>query len=538
MWKNISINKTIVMKIKLLFFCAMLIHCITFSQNIDIPDNNFKSYLLNNSEINTNDDDEIQVSEATSFTGEIAIAYSAISSLTGLEEFINITSLSLFSCSLNSINISSNTSLQKLDVSKNNLTVLDISEQKELLEELTFSENNIISMDVSLHTNLTKFVGAENELTGLDLSTNTLLVTVDVSDNEIEGSLNLNSENLVTMRANNNKLTSVDLNKASGLQFLGVKQNLLTALDLSNNKIVSQVDCARNKIENSLQLDSSNLYSLDCSYNELTTLDTSAALGTLKLVNCSDNNLTTLDFTSNTDLVQIDCEWNELTSLLVDGLDTWLQVINCHRNNLTSLNLDDNSNLRIINISYNNLNSLDVSNNPLLNNLFCSNNNLTALNLTNNPNLNHLDAPYNNLMTVDARNDNNTKMTSASKFRLSNNTNLQCVFVDNITYSIDTWTQIDPSGTFVIDEAACQALSVNSFSTVNVSLFPNPVKNSLEVTTNAQIKKVTFYNILGKKIKTSTSAKINVSDLKIGVYILEIDLKNDTKVIKKIVKQF
>ena len=38
---------------------------IGFGQNVNIPDANFKSYLVGNTSINTNGDSEIQVSEAT-----------------------------------------------------------------------------------------------------------------------------------------------------------------------------------------------------------------------------------------------------------------------------------------------------------------------------------------------------------------------------------------------------------------------------------------------------------------------------------------
>ena len=286
-----------------------------------------------------------------------------------------------------------------------------------------------------------------------------------------------------------------------------------------------------------MQLDSTELFTLDCNLNELTSLDTSASLENLTLVDCGNNNIASLDFRSNINLHQIDCDWNQLTSLLVDGVVTWLQVINCQRNSLTSLNVSDNINLTSINMSYNDIAAIDVTNNTKLSNFYCSNNDLTELNLTKNTDLTHLDAPYNNLMTVDARNGNNTKMSSASKFRLSNNPNLQCVYVDDITYSTATWTQVDASGTFVINESACQALSINSYEVSNINLFPNPVKNRLELSTSEPLKKVDVYNTLGKKVKTSTSTKINLSNLKSGIYILIIDLKNGDRITKKIVKE-
>ncbi|MCH7534683.1 MAG: hypothetical protein IH948_02875 [Bacteroidetes bacterium] len=43
------------------------------AQIVNIPDANFKSYLVGNSSINTNLDSEIQVSEATAFTGTVSL---------------------------------------------------------------------------------------------------------------------------------------------------------------------------------------------------------------------------------------------------------------------------------------------------------------------------------------------------------------------------------------------------------------------------------------------------------------------------------
>jgi len=41
------------------------------AQNVVIPDANFKAYLLGNSSINTNADNEIQVSEASAYSNTI-----------------------------------------------------------------------------------------------------------------------------------------------------------------------------------------------------------------------------------------------------------------------------------------------------------------------------------------------------------------------------------------------------------------------------------------------------------------------------------
>ena len=77
---------------------VLIITLINFSvfqaQIVNIPDANFKIKLLNhNPIIDLNNDNEIQVTEAESFNGSLAVSSGNISDLTGIEAFINITEL-------------------------------------------------------------------------------------------------------------------------------------------------------------------------------------------------------------------------------------------------------------------------------------------------------------------------------------------------------------------------------------------------------------------------------------------------------------
>jgi hypothetical protein len=60
-------------KMKKLLLILICLPFIGFGQpsNVNIPDANFKAYLVGNTAINTNGDNEIQVSEATPFVGSI-----------------------------------------------------------------------------------------------------------------------------------------------------------------------------------------------------------------------------------------------------------------------------------------------------------------------------------------------------------------------------------------------------------------------------------------------------------------------------------
>jgi hypothetical protein len=102
-------------KIKKLLLILLCLPMVGFGQNVNIPDANFKAYLVWNTAINTNGDAEIQISEATAFNGNIDCNFMNISDLTGIEDFSALTS---WDCGLNfftSLNVSSNTALTSLD---------------------------------------------------------------------------------------------------------------------------------------------------------------------------------------------------------------------------------------------------------------------------------------------------------------------------------------------------------------------------------------------------------------------------------------
>jgi len=121
---------------------------IGFGQPVNIPDVNFKAYLIGNTSININGDTEIQVSEANLFNGAIYCNNMNISDLTGIEYFINLTDLSCSDNQLVSIDITQNYLLENLFCENNNLTNIDLSSQTSFIN-LYLSGNNLSSLDLS-----------------------------------------------------------------------------------------------------------------------------------------------------------------------------------------------------------------------------------------------------------------------------------------------------------------------------------------------------------------------------------------------------
>ncbi|MFD2542310.1 T9SS type A sorting domain-containing protein [Lacinutrix gracilariae] len=81
-------------------------------------------------------------------------------------------------------------------------------------------------------------------------------------------------------------------------------------------------------------------------------------------------------------------------------------------------------------------------------------------------------------------------------------------------------------------------LSVDEIHSVNsVSLYPNPVTNSFQITSNRTIQSVALYNITGRLTKTFNAASnYDISDLATGIYLAKIhtDLGSKTlRIVKK-----
>ncbi|GGG42620.1 T9SS type A sorting domain-containing protein [Epilithonimonas arachidiradicis] len=235
------------MKIKLT--ALMLVGFLTFlkSQIVNIPDANFKAYLVGNPQINTNNDNQIQVSEAIAFTGTVSCNGRNIISLTGIEAFVNITSLSLTQNQVTNLDISKNTLLTYLDCSVNQLTSLDISKNL-ALKNLWCFNNQITNLDVTKNTNLIQLATYKNPLTTLNVTQNYALQILICYENQLTNldvTKNLALKELYCYR---NQIISLELNNNLQLTKLSCDENKLEFLDLSKNSALTDVWCDQNLI--------------------------------------------------------------------------------------------------------------------------------------------------------------------------------------------------------------------------------------------------------------------------------------------------
>ncbi len=221
------------------------------AQIVNIPDVNFKNalYYLN---VDTNNDGEIQVSEAEAVNGMLDLYHSGgdilgfgISDLTGIEAFVNITGLNCSNNFLQTIDLTSNSNLIQLFCNDNyTLNILNITNNSNL-EDLSCAGNILSELD--LHNNI--------NLTSIDCSSN-LLTTLNL----INGT-NTSINNFFA--TNNPNLTCIFVDNAS------YSQTHWTNIDPNSHFVESQAQCNQIISVNDYSLNAFKIYPNPVTNNNL-----------------------------------------------------------------------------------------------------------------------------------------------------------------------------------------------------------------------------------------------------------------------------
>ncbi|GAA0876892.1 hypothetical protein GCM10009118_33020 [Wandonia haliotis] len=484
------------MKKTFLLLITLLTGYVTNAQVVNIPDANFKARLLSSAVINSNGDMEIQVSEATAYTGTINCSNAGITDLTGIEAFVNATGLDCPNNQLTSVDLSANAAFTFVRLDNNELT----------------------SAHFGTSTNLTNINVRYNQLTTLDVSANTSLQFLTINDNAIS-SLILHSGpgSFRNINCANNQLTQLDLSAHWDLKYLTCSGNQLTELNVrtgTNTSFVSfdatnnpdlaciKVDNAAYSTSNWTNIDPTTSFDEVCDNCVITIPDANFKNYLLNqaLINVNGDNeiqcseaegytgtivLTTVSVPGTvsdvtgieafTNITGFTCVGQNITALDLSN-NVLVESASCHNNALTSLLLGNNSVLTALTLTNNEVTSLDLSGLPALELVFCGNNQLSVLDVSTNSNLTTLDCRLNQLSELDlsantmliklncfsnlltelnVQNGNNLNMPG-SDFNTNNNPDLTCIQVDDAVWSEANWNNTDPTATFTED---CEAFN-------------------------------------------------------------------------------
>ena len=373
---------------------------------VAIPDANFKAALVGNSTINTNGNTQIECEEATAYTGTINVDNIDISDMTGIEAFVNITSLSCNNLNIwnfSALNVSGLTALTTLNCTGNNhFSDLDVSGCTALTNFTVDTGNSggsDLHVDASGCTALTGFSMSTYSNNYLDLGGCTALTTLDLDAKNLYALDVTNCSALTSLVCSNNHLSALSLAGCSALTTLNCSVNSITALTVSNLPLLTNLNCGNNELVSLNVLDNPNLSVIICFENNLPYLITSNNPALTQL-DCSHNNMTYLDVNNNINLAALNCSYNNISSQNVNA-NVALISFNCAHNNISTQNVSFNTALTTFFCDYNNLTTIDVSNNAALKYFGCSHNQLPALDLTDSTALLQLNCSHNQLTAVD-----------------------------------------------------------------------------------------------------------------------------------------
>jgi hypothetical protein len=132
-----------------------------------------------------------------------------------------------------------------------------------------------------------------------------------------------------------------------------------------------------------------------------------------------------------------------------------------------------------------------------------------------------------------------SQKSSSEFFGIGSSTIIDSIEVKWLSGTIDTFTDISVNQTMNIAEGS-SVLSTDDFEVNNLSLYPNPTDNILNITSKAIMNIISVYNVLGQLVTTKNSGKleenINTSNYSSGIYYVTISTDNGN-ITKKFIKR-
>ncbi len=408
------------------------------AQIVNIPDANFKAKLLEadvtnniagNLKIDTNDNGEIEVSEATLITAlnvsSVPGAIDGIQDFTGINSFVN---LQLFSSSFNNatINIDGLTSLHTFNFS-----------------------NNFSTSNTSVFTNLPSLTNFYYQQS----SVNSIVIN--------------NCPNIQKIWVQQNaNLTSLTIDSIPALKQLWGWGSGLLSINIPNSPVLEELDLHSNFTISSVSIGNSPL---------------------LKILNLSNNAITDVSgFINNlNNIEELRLDGNVIPNLILPVSMPNLRSISFNGTSNNNLNFANSPNLQGLSIISGDMSIIDLTNVPQLYGLVISDNPITSLNLSNNNLINSLSVLGCPISTLDLSNLSNLINASfrgllISDLDLSNSplvssisfhdnpnlthVNLKSGVANTINYNISTFYNVPNLQFICIDEG----------DVINYSIIQNP----------------------------------------------------------------
>ncbi|MFK5983450.1 MAG: T9SS type A sorting domain-containing protein [Flavobacteriaceae bacterium] len=439
-----------------------------------------------------------------------------INDLAGIEAFVDLTWLNAFGNNLTNVDLSLlSLTLSTLSLGNNNLTSIDLSPIQNIVN-LSLVQNNFITIDAS---NLI-------HMFALYLGENPLLANVTVN----------NCLNLQNLGLEETYVELIDLSECPSLRNFNSRESQISSLDFTYNQNIEDVRAHTSTLTDINLPNNPNLTELWVGNTLLTALDVTNCPN-LEELYCSQIGLSSLDITQNPNLEYLSSSFNQYTTLDFSQ-NIALKTLYMDNNLLSGhIDLSNNISLEKLGLGYNLIETVDVSNSISLDHINISRTPLTTIDLSENPNIENANFfQCQNLEFANIKNGENNSILLL--FIGTQCPQLSCVVVDDPLAENDN-ILVDGNTTLVGSVEDCN-LSISETELQDfVSVYPNPVKNRFQISTNSNldIHKIQVLDLLGKiLLDTKNTQQVNISQLPTGLLFVKI-YTNKGSLVKKIIKE-
>ncbi|WP_299438617.1 hypothetical protein [uncultured Aquimarina sp.] len=204
----------------------------TYCRYTVIPDANFETELEALGYDDISGDGQVPTTLIEVVT-TLNVNNKGITDLTGIEDFVALTSLTVSDNNIGVIDVSNNINLKTLDCQFAGLSALDVSSNT-ALENLYANGNSISSIDVTNNTDLVQLGMYDNDLTSIDVSNNTALTVIDLFGNQLNAIDVSNNLLLKDLLLESNNITSLDVSVNTALKNFTCNSNSLESLNIQN----------------------------------------------------------------------------------------------------------------------------------------------------------------------------------------------------------------------------------------------------------------------------------------------------------------
>lgn len=247
----------------------------------------------NNIDIDANNDNQIDVSEALNVYWLRVGPNESITNITGIEYFTNLTYLDVHWNFINELHLTTLTNLVELQSFETYSEIIDLTGLTNLtkltcsgyegqtidlstltaLESLNISGADLSTLDISNNQNLKIFDGSYLSMPLLDISNMPDLELVDVTDCAVHTVKINNCPSLKKIFAQEGQMSVLEFFGAINLEELNCYDNNLSELNLAGINKLAYLDCSFNNISGGMFLsDKPDLYAARVFNNQLTSL--------------------------------------------------------------------------------------------------------------------------------------------------------------------------------------------------------------------------------------------------------------------------